>query len=104
MYKINCKNCDKKYIGETGRDLRTRITEHKRNIRNEEANSLIYRHTDTTGHDFDFDNTEILATEQNGGTRRFLEACYTIVDQNSINRAIDIPEQFLQTIRNRIKI
>ena len=30
MYKIPCNQCEKVYIGETGRQLGTRITEHKK--------------------------------------------------------------------------
>ena len=32
IYKINCKNCDKVYIGQTSRALRSRTREHKRAI------------------------------------------------------------------------
>jgi len=32
VYKINCKDCDASYVGQTGRLLRTRIKEHKRNL------------------------------------------------------------------------
>jgi len=29
VYKINCKNCDASYVGQTGRILKTRIKKHK---------------------------------------------------------------------------
>ena len=32
MYKIPCKNCDKVYIGETGRPFVTRLNEHKKEV------------------------------------------------------------------------
>ena len=37
VYRIKCTDCQVTYIGETGRNLKTRLTEHKRmdgNIRN----------------------------------------------------------------------
>jgi len=34
VYRINCKNCDKAYVGQTKRHLATRLKEHKNNIRN----------------------------------------------------------------------
>ena len=34
VYKIKCSNCQASYIGETGRNLKTRLTEHKRATRN----------------------------------------------------------------------
>ena len=32
VYKIPCKNCDKVYIGETGRPFVTRLNEHKKEV------------------------------------------------------------------------
>ena len=29
VYKINCKNCNASYVGQTDRKLKTRINEHK---------------------------------------------------------------------------
>jgi len=33
VYKINCKDCDAFYMGQTGRQLKTRISEHKNHIK-----------------------------------------------------------------------
>ena len=39
VYKIKCCHCQASYIGETGRNLSTRLTEHKRATRNGDINN-----------------------------------------------------------------
>ncbi len=42
VYSIPCKGCTKQYIGETGRGLKTRITEHRRDVlKHNTSNSLV---------------------------------------------------------------
>ena len=43
-YKIKCCDCQASYIGETGRNLSTRLTEHKRATRNGDVNHHIAEH------------------------------------------------------------
>ncbi|KYN03677.1 hypothetical protein ALC62_05373 [Cyphomyrmex costatus] len=56
-YKINCNDCNASYVGQTGRRLKTRITEHRNHIRrNTSSRSVITEHFLQYGHDFDWDN------------------------------------------------
>ena len=41
VYKIKCFDCQASHIGETGRNLNMRLTEHKRAMRNGDANNHI---------------------------------------------------------------
>lgn len=54
IYKINCKNCDASYIGQTKRQIRTRFKEHVNNIKLDFArHSVISEHILNNQHTFD---------------------------------------------------
>ena len=54
--KIKCCDCQATYIGETGRNLNTRLTEHRRATRNGEINNNIAEHHLQTNHRIDWDS------------------------------------------------
>jgi len=66
IYKLNCKNCDATYIGQTKRRLSTRVAEYKRDINKKTPNySVITNHRLEFNHDFDWDNPIMLDKEEN---------------------------------------
>ena len=61
VYRINCEDCNASYVGQTGRQLHTRVKEHRNQIRHNTNNhSVITDHRLSSGHDFSWDNVEIL--------------------------------------------
>ena len=61
IYKINCKQCDKVYIGQTKRNLETR-TKHFRNLRlNHTDKSAIASHFWNTGHEINTKKYHVFA-------------------------------------------
>ena len=58
VYKIKCSDCQASYIGETGRNLKTRLTEHKRATRNGDVNNHIAEHYRLTNHTIDLDSAQ----------------------------------------------
>ena len=65
VYKINCSDCHASYIGETGRNLATRLTEHKRATRKGDVNNHIAEHHRLTNHTIDWDSAQCLTYSTN---------------------------------------
>ena len=68
VYKMKCSECQTSYIDETGRNLNTRLTEHKRTTRNGDANNHIALHHQLTSHNFPVLNlrNELFSTTDSG--------------------------------------
>jgi len=74
VYKLDCNDCDKVYIGQTKRHLLTRIKEHKNNIKNSSGNySVVTNHRLSENHDFKWDDPIILHKEKNRRRREIAE-------------------------------
>lgn len=75
IYQINCLNCNKIYIGQTGRYLRERLNQHKYCVERISTNgrTALTKHAQTHKHSFDFDKTKILDIETNKYKRNFIE-------------------------------
>jgi len=64
VYKIYCNDCDASYVGQTGRLLKTRISEHRNHVRrNSSTTSVIANHGMHLNHNFDWNGVEILDVE-----------------------------------------
>ena len=74
VYKIPCSNCKMFYIGETGRTLAKRITEHKYAIRSMNLDNAIAKHCWNTGHQIDWDEAKVVAKEDHPTKRKKLES------------------------------
>ena len=64
VLKIKCCGCQATYIGETGRNLSTRLTEHKRATRNGDVNNHIADHHLQTKHQIDCDTATCITYSQ----------------------------------------
>ena len=85
VYRIPCSECSWSYIGETGRSLQERISEHKRAVANCQSNSEVASHVWERDHEIDWEGVSVLARESGKFRRWFKEAWFTRA-QRSGNR------------------
>jgi len=90
VYKISCENCDASYVGQTCRQLKTRISEHKNISRNISIHSVITEHRLQFKHDLDWEGVEILDVERNFNKRLISKMINIKSQKNGINLQTEI--------------
>ena len=102
VYEIPCKNCNRSYIGETGRNLGVRMKEHKTDVQNNQRvqytraarkrsetewnKSAITDHTNKENHVINWDKTKVLAKESHRQKRWIREAIEIRKKGTTMNR------------------
>ena len=76
VYKSKCCDCQASYNGETGRNLSTRLTEHKRATRNGDVNNHIAEHHLKTKHQIDWDSATCITYSSDLSTSYFTKQVY----------------------------
>ena len=101
IYQIRCKTCNRLYIGETARTLKTRIQEHKKT-----TSSAINEHQANTGHIIDWENVKIIGKEEQWMKRKIKEAIAIRRDRPSLNRdqGWDLPPIFNSLLSHDLTI
>lgn len=89
VYRISCRDCNVTYIGQSKRQLGTRIAEHKNDIKKSSNYSVISEHRLNCNHDFNWENVEIL-DEEGSYKRRLISEMLSIKRQKSgLNKQSD---------------
>ena len=114
LYKIKCTDCRAAYIGQTARELNTRVSEHKRRIgkrpRNMEdynklvRDSAIAEHALDTGHAVDLDNVKVIRRGLRSTSERLLAEAVEITKcKEAINRVegVEIPLVWRTALQRR---
>ena len=91
-------DCQATYIGETGRNLNTRLTEHRRATRNGDINNHIAEHHLQTNHRIDWDSATCVTYNTNYYQRIILESWFTNLEQTPINRCLQLPVPYKRLI------
>lgn len=88
VYKIECKNCKKFYIGSTTRPLHTRCREHATNI-----NSSVHRHLITCNRSATFSEstmTSVISTDKDCANLRLREAYFINTLKPELNDRVEL--------------
>ena len=88
VYEIPC-SCNKSYYGQTIQKLKTRINQHKTDVKNHRQNTGLSTHYVETGHKIKGENTRIVDFEENNEKRLFLEMANIIGNKNNLNLQTD---------------
>ena len=86
VYKIKCCDCQASYIGETGRNLNIRLTEHKRATKNGDVNNHIAEHHLHMNHKINWDSAECVTYSTDYYKRLTVESWFTKLEQTPLNR------------------
>lgn len=99
VYKIDCLDCSKCYIGKTTRPLNCRLKEHQKalNERNLNKSALAEHQSITAGHRFDLSNTTIIARDSQPKELVAKES-YLIQKHNTFNRDKPVVNHSLVTL------
>ena len=88
VYEIPCNDCDFVYIGQTKRNLNTRLREHQRAIRQQKPeNSALCEHVMETDHLIGWSNARILKVETNYFKRLTAESWFIHSHPKVLNRS-----------------
>ena len=98
VYKIKCCDCQASYIGETGRNLSTRLTEHKLATSNGDVNNHIAEHHLKTKHQIDWDSATCITYSTDCYQRLTLESWFTNLEQTPLNRSQQLPAPYTRLI------
>ena len=82
IYRFPCE-CGKYYIGETGKDIKKRVSQHQYCVRRDSQNSAINLHVNQCGSPILWKGTEIVYKQNSFHLRNILETAY--INYSSLN-------------------
>ena len=99
---IPCQDCSWSYIGETGRFLKTRKSEHVRNVKQGKKGSNVAKHAWTQDHLIDFANAKVI-DKGNHRNLKTLESWHTALTDEADNNSNTLPAQYTILLRKELK-
>ena len=88
VYNVTC-SCNQTYIGQTKQYLKSRIDQHKYDIRKFQRRTGLSQHVIDNGHQVDWESVRVMKNESNDMKRCFYEMANIIREPNSLNIQAD---------------
>ena len=99
VYKVDCKNCEFTYVGESKHCWASRSIEHEP-ARTASRESPIRHHALATSHDIHPRYARILEhNEHNHHRRLFLESLHSSLAKNSANERAELPRAYVPLLK-----
>jgi len=77
IYRVDCKDCKKIYIGETKFTIEKRIKQHKKDVEFERVeNNAIAKHVKEKGHRIEWNKAVVIEKEKRLFPRKIIEGVY----------------------------
>ena len=87
VYRIPCADCDKSYVGQTGRNLSLRIKEHKKAVETFNTDtSALAEHVLSEDHHINWEETTVIGRHPFTNTRCIVESWFINTLPGTINR------------------
>lgn len=107
IYQMDCKDCDKIYIGQTGQFLGSRMYQHKadynkRHLLKNKHKTSATQHSILTDHQFNYDNPSIIHMEQQKSKRNTLEMIYITKEREKVVNVKSETEKLSSTYQQLI--
>ena len=87
VYQIPCSECPNVYVGQSGRTLKHRLSEHRRALQKEDvAASALAEHVWSTGHQVNLSEAKVIDSQPFATMRCLLESWHIQRHHNTLNR------------------
>ena len=84
VYTIPCKNCDEVYVGQTGKTLKERLTQHKYSVRTGQQSSGVFNHVQKFSHPMKWEDAQEIF-KSNSLVERLMVESVLIKTTNNFN-------------------
>ena len=93
VYAFQCKDCPKKYIGESD-DIPRRLRTHRYEVRTNAMNNPLFKHISDFSHAINFDTCQTIAKIQSVTERKFVESLLiaSVPNMNIYSKSVEMDE------------